>query len=455
MALVQEYKKTIISVPEYPGILMVEPSKIPIYRFDCEIMQDFDFLKKGEKIKTDVLPIELGNKLILHTGEMASNQIEIKLSEIKNIAISDVQRDFMDKKRLFVKIHLENETKITLCFADYKTSEFVSLVDSFSQVDNTYWKSFEIKFSEGDHFRRTKMYYQTPFLAKGEELLWSYVGIEGVLEKKATFVMALTSFRAIIYYFDTHECECVLLSVPDDILVMNSRKVSQSTEIGIFSPVELRCMRMGSDGTIGTEPSQRIGDVVFMKNGEKILTFGQMTDPHGLACLAITIKKNVIIRDKSIIPSFPLTPDYKNELSNYLDNSDWPNAEQLANFILQKNPDDLIALRAKLGVFLEDQKWEKIVEISEHILNLDPENFDARIQLPEALLNLHEIDKGEKALKESLDLYPDSSQLLSVKRQIDDFRKFNSLVTSKKCNNCSRENTVNSKFCTTCGVKLE
>ena len=455
MALVQDYKKNVVNVPKSPGVLMVEPSRIPIYRFDCEIIQDFGFLKSGEKIKADILPVELGNKLVLHNGTNGINKTEIKLSQIKQIGTCEKSGDFMDKDQMFVKILLENNVTVMLDFDDYKINEFISLVDDFSKLDSTFWKFVEVKLGTRDYLKTAKMYYQTPFLAEGEELLWSYVGTEGVFEKKASFVMALTSFRALIYYFDTHDSECILLSVVDDILEMNTRRVSPATETGSFSSAELYSMRMGSYGSIGDSPSRKIGDVVFMKDGERIITFGQMTDPNGLVNLAKSIKKNVVVQDKPIIENSACPHDYVNQLDNFLKNSDWSNAEKLASFILEKNPDDLIGLRGRLGVFLGEQRWDKIVEVSEQILNLDPGNFDARIQLPEALLNLQEIEKGEKALNESLDLYPEVPQLLSVKRQIDNFRKLNPKITLKKCNHCSDENTVDSTFCDNCGVKLD
>lgn len=455
MALAQEYNKIGINIPKFPGVLMVEPSQIPIKKFDCKIMEDFVFFKGGEKIKADVLPVELGNKLVLYSGADDGKKTEVKFSHIKYIGTSEKQGDFMDKDKVFVKIQLENNTMIMLDFDDYIINEFISLVEDFSKLDSNFWKFTELKFSIGDNFKTTKMYHQTPFLAEGEELLWSFVGTEGVFEQKASFVMALTSFRAVIYYFDTHECECVLLSVIDDVLEMNSHQISPPSEVGSFSSVELYSMRMGSYGSKENSKNQTIGDVVFMQNGEKIITFGQMTNPNGLVDLAKTIKKNVLVQDKPLIINSTECFDYINQLDDYLKNSDWQNAEKLSNSILEKNPNDLVALRAKLGVFLVEQKWEKIAEVSKYILILDPENFDARIQLPEALLNLKEFEEAEKTLKESLVRYPNVTQLLSVKRQIEDFRKASPKNNLQKCNKCFEENKTSSKFCKQCGSKLD
>jgi len=485
MTLSQQYEKTMPDYPESPGTLMVEPSAIPTYRFDCEIVEDFKFFNKGEKIKADVLPVELENKLVLHTGK-GGDRTEIKLSHIKHIETFEGERGFLDTNRLFVKVILQNDPDLILDFDDHKIDEFISLVNDFSHLGNTFWDFLEVDFNSEDNFGPTKIYHKTPFLARGEELLWSFVGTEGVFGKKAKFVMALTNFRAIIYYFDNHECECVLLSVPDDILVMNSRKVSQSSKGG-QSMGERYGMRVGPSETVEKDAIQTIGDVVFMKDGEKMITFGQMTDPHGLAHLAKSIKKNSTIRDKPAaeipansdkairdkpaaeipaddhkairdkqIITNPTPPsDYIDELSTYLGNSDWAKVEKLADFILEKTPDDFIALRAKLGAYQGEQKWRRVVEVSEQILSLDPQNFDARTELPGAYLHLQEIEKAEDALKESLDMYSDAPQLLSAKRRIDDFRKSNFSATFKHCNNCSNRNRANSKFCNKCGLKLE
>lgn len=286
MTLTQNYEKDEFSIQEFPGILIVEPSKLPIYRFDCEIIEEFAYFKRGDKIKVDVLPVELGNKLVLYIEEEKGNRIEIKLSQIKDIDTTEGEKGFMDKKKLLVEILLENNSNILLFFEDYKIKEFISLVNSFYQIDNTYWKFVEIEYSEGDHFGSTKIYFNTPFLAKGENLFWSFVGMEGVLDKKATFVMAITNFRVIIYYFDSHECECVLFSDLDEISVMNSRKAFQS---------------FGSRSFSSKDSSQTIGDVVFIKNDKRAITFGQMEDPQGLADLAKSIKKNSIFRNKPSI----------------------------------------------------------------------------------------------------------------------------------------------------------
>lgn len=298
MTLVQSYEKTISENPKFPGILMVEPSKITTFRFEGEIMKEFGYFEKGDKVEVDVLPIELGNKLIFKTDGEESQLMEIELSQIKNIGAFEGEKGFMNTKNTLVKIFLKNNSEIVLYFDNYKIKGFISLVNSFFQIDNSYWEFSEIDFKNRDVFDSSKIYFKTPFLANGEKLLWRYVGLEGVLDKKATFVMALTNFRALIYFFETHECESIQLSNVDEILVSNSRQIFKSKDTESFSLIEPNNATLTSAINKENGIVQTIGDVAFIKNGKVLITFGQMADPNGLANLAKNIKENVIIREK-------------------------------------------------------------------------------------------------------------------------------------------------------------
>ena len=297
MALSQEYKSKVNDFPDFPGILMIEPSKIPFYQFDCEIMGDFEFIKRGEKIKIDILPVELGNKLILCDEHNYNERIEIKISLIKNIEISKEEGELMNLKKSLLQIILKNDSKIVLYFDDYKIHEFIGLVNDFSKINENYWNFCELEFQVNNSFQTTKIFYKTPFLAKGEELLWSYIGTEGVLNKKLSFLIALTNFRAIIYFFDSHESEVVFLSSIDEISVLNSRRIFYSSGLENFFPRGLADLKISLNEKKRGKQSQTMGDIVFIKNGEKIIKFGQMMNPKGLADFAKSIKNNVIIQN--------------------------------------------------------------------------------------------------------------------------------------------------------------
>ncbi len=293
MSMVHDYEKTKIYDFKFPGPLIIEPSKISYNTFEGDLLHDYEFFNKNQRISIDVLPVELGNKLVLYSDKEKNNSLEIKLNQISNIETVDDENGFMDIKKTLVQINLINNSDIILYFEDYKITEFISLVNNLTQLNHSYWKFVEIEFSVGKNFYPTKIYFNTPFLAKGEQLLWSYVGMGGVLNKKASFVMALTNFRSLIYDFETHQCEYVLLSSLDEIAVKNPHRVFRSTGEVSFSWSEPNDVKIISDVDMKNGRQFTIGDIVFSIEGEKTITFGQMENPQGLAEFAKLIKENV------------------------------------------------------------------------------------------------------------------------------------------------------------------
>jgi hypothetical protein len=81
----------------------------------------------------------------------------------------------------------------------------------------------------------------------------------------------------------------------DDITVMNQHRVSQSEHMGVYSG---RYARFGMGNS--TSRSKTIGDVVFMIDGRPIIVFGQIVDPHGVARLAKSSRKQILQRIKEI-----------------------------------------------------------------------------------------------------------------------------------------------------------
>ena len=417
MTMLQEIKNNSVDIPEFPGILMIEPSKIPIHSFNCKIIQNNNFLNNGEDITIDVLPIELGNKLVLNTKTKDEDKIVIEFFQIKNIGTSEKQEIFMENTKLFVEIILKNDTKYLIDFHEGKEDDFISLISEQINIQNRYWESYSVP-TENSNVVETKLYYQTPFLADGEELLWSNVHNRGILDNRISVITALTNFRILIYDFETHESEYAMLSDVDQILVENSYTQHLETKLDSFSSNELNALRMGGEKPSNETKNNSFGDIVFLKSGEKLVTLVQIKNPDGLAEFAKDLHNNIIIQDKSKEEEFTEDSDDLEQLKVHLKNSEWSQAEKFADLVLQNNPNELIALRAKLGNFLQRQDWKKIVETSEHMINQESGNFEARILLPEALLNLGELSKAKKTLEESLKLYPHVSQLNELKKHL-------------------------------------
>ena len=313
--------------------------------------------------------------------------------------------------------------------------------------------SVEIEFGDGKNFRPTKVYQKLPVLANGEELLWSYVKTEGIFNKKVEFVMALTNFRALIYDFkNPSDSGHVFLTPVDDILVMNTRRVSHSVRTGSFNSTGRYGMRVGTNVGSGTSSSQTVGDVVFMKGGEKFVVFGDMSDPHGIAGLAKSVKKIVIVRDKALVEDSTASNEIILELIELDKQGNIKEFVKLCTKELEKNPDEFI-FGQKIAKLMELKDWEEMETSARKMISVKHHQV-AFEYLCTALFKLDKIEEAIKELNASLKLFPDSDILLGYKEQVASFEANLSYTKSITCPKCKKENDVDSKFCNTCGSKM-
>lgn len=59
----------------------------------------------------------------------------------------------------------------------------------------------EIDYGDGKNWTSTVVYPKLPVLANGEELSWHFLNTEGVFNKKASVLFAITNFIVLIYDF--------------------------------------------------------------------------------------------------------------------------------------------------------------------------------------------------------------------------------------------------------------
>jgi hypothetical protein len=123
----------------------------------------------------------------------------------------------------------------------------------------------------------------------GEEVLWRNERTKGIFKKTVIEVQIITNYRVIKNDFG------IMLKDVDDITIMNQHRVSQSEHMGVYSG---RYARFGMGNS--TSRSKNIGDVVFMIDGRPIIVFGQIVDPHGVARLAKSCRKEILQRTKEI-----------------------------------------------------------------------------------------------------------------------------------------------------------
>lgn len=79
----------------------------------------------------------------------------------------------------------------------------------------------------------------------------------------------------------------------DDVVVMNSHRVYNSTRVGNYGSY---ARGFGISSGYSSGKSISIGDVVFMSEGRSIITLGGITDPSGLKKIATAVKKELYPR---------------------------------------------------------------------------------------------------------------------------------------------------------------
>ena len=123
----------------------------------------------------------------------------------------------------------------------------------------------------------------------GEVALWScVVDTKGFFRKKVTESLVVTNFRIMRVDNDDKKIfGYILFPQIDDVIVMNTHRVSQSQSTGFSTGYRTRYGTRSSSGT-----SKTVGDVVFVVNGQKI-AWGGIPDPTGLKNFIKSIKRTM------------------------------------------------------------------------------------------------------------------------------------------------------------------
>jgi hypothetical protein len=125
-------------------------------------------------------------------------------------------------------------------------------------------------------------------LGDGEVLLWSMADeTKGIFRKKVTKSLAVTNYR--IMRTDNQEDKIlgwILVGTLDDVIVMNTHRVSQAVGYGFYGAGYTTSTRFSS----GT--SKTVGEIVFIINGQKVSWSG-IPDPTGLKNFIKSIKRTM------------------------------------------------------------------------------------------------------------------------------------------------------------------
>jgi tetratricopeptide (TPR) repeat protein len=324
--------------------------------------------------------------------------------------------------------------------------------------DTDMMDTIEFEYGNDNNFKSTTMFKHLPILADGEEMLWNYIGEQGVFNKKARIVMALTNFRAFVYVFDEYDAGFLLTGAIHDVVVMNSHRQSSSHRMGSFHSTGRMGMRIGTHSSMGSSRSQTVGDVHFMHDGETIVTFGNVSDPHGIVKLSKSIQKQVTIRDK-VDETKPLMENtYVDnrtllKISELYNQGNEQEAVKMCDDALKSHPDDEGIFKIKLAYCVDAGNWKQMVVDSRNMLLLK-DHEPAFEHLMTGLIRLDKTNDAIDELHRGLELYPENTMLLDFKKQLDDFEA-NNLLDNITCPKCKKENESNSKFCNKCGAKFD
>lgn len=120
-----------------------------------------------------------------------------------------------------------------------------------------------------------------------ESTIWSDEVTTGLFRKKVIETRYITNLRV------STNRGVVFLNQIDDIVVMNSKRMSQSQYTG-YSAGRYTRFGMGN----AKSNSRTVGDVVFMSGGKPVVIIDQVQDPHGVARLAKAARKQVLTQTK-------------------------------------------------------------------------------------------------------------------------------------------------------------
>ena len=283
---------------------MVSPTKLETHTYEIEIV-DFSSASTNKVAvefrnlkKIELHPIEWDGLIVLSNPKKDKERIDISVGNIIDIqTISEMKGHVMKKEDLMIQITYRDNNNssnqdnvITINLNDKHVSECLQLIESVrkNELDDKYWTYRSLIFPLNNNQTKTiDIYPLAPFLAEGEEIIWYEGGTEGVLHKKFVWIHALTNYRVFYYDYKKHGGIMVLLPALEDVVVNNQRRTSNTDSVGFYS--RSYHSLSGVRNTKGT--SVTIGDVVLIAEGKPYITFNQVADPHGLARVVKSIKK--------------------------------------------------------------------------------------------------------------------------------------------------------------------
>jgi len=239
--------------------------------------KDRDFAGKGFR-QTDVL--ELNTKTTVKDGLFRKKE---------DMLLEIIFKHNGGTKRLLVNVD------------DKHVSEIVDIINTNKNLDYDYYLGYlEVPFEKDGVIASTKLQPKIPVLSENEELLWTHTETDGVLSTRARWIDAVTNMRIFQYNFKSHLSSYAIIPRIDDVIVTNQKRISESQSSGIYYSQRFGSMRSGRGTGKTTTSSITIGDVIFMVDGRPFITFHQIKDPHGLARITKSVKRQAMQIEKQL-----------------------------------------------------------------------------------------------------------------------------------------------------------
>ena len=277
----------------------VNEDLLHIEKYDVEIVKGIDG-NYWEDIDTMlVYPIEMGSVVEFKNHDNKNKPgYGFRQSDILQIKIqTEIKDGFFRKKEdalLEIILNFNGESKeILLNVEDKQIPKILESINHNRNFDyNQYLGTLSIPYEgSGGSIEYATVYVKTPLIAIGENILWSNLITEGTFNRKIVWLQALTNFRVFEYNYDSHLASYASISAIDDIVVTNQKRISESQGGGTYYGTRVGSMRTGFGNTRTRSTSVTYGDVVFFANGQPFITLYQIRDPHGVARIAKSVKK--------------------------------------------------------------------------------------------------------------------------------------------------------------------
>jgi ribosomal protein L40E len=267
--------------------------RIPVYRLEV-VQSSIRSVDRKNIEQVEVHPIESIANLVFW-DKKKKNVLQIPIADIlETTVVSDKIGKIRKKEDLMVLITFngedgqENSIKVDL--EDKYIDSFVEDIEAVRRnvYDVTYWHYGLLSLpTDGNEPKSFDFYPAAPFLAEGEEIIWSYIRTEGILNKKAVWMDLLTNYRALGYSYKEHKASYMLVTGIDDVIVTNKSRTSNTGSIGSYSRSRYHLSGVGNAKTTSTT----VGDVDLYANGRLYIKFSQISDPYGLAAVVKSIRK--------------------------------------------------------------------------------------------------------------------------------------------------------------------